>query len=92
MTIQKSKDKPLQFDSNLEKIIIRTFEKRSKNSSCERAVLYLIYRSRNLAHSCSYYLQRFIFTYGQKIKSFCSFKTRNLFKKNLFKNVVILQK
>jgi hypothetical protein len=31
MTIQKSKDKPLQFDSNLEKIIIRTFEKRSKN-------------------------------------------------------------
>ena len=40
MMIQKSKDKPLQFDANLEKIIIRTFEKRSKNSSCERAVLY----------------------------------------------------
>ena len=31
MMIQKSKDKPLQFDANLEKIIIRTFEKHSKN-------------------------------------------------------------
>jgi hypothetical protein len=39
MMIQKSKDKPLQFDANLKKIIIRKFEKRSKNSSCERAVL-----------------------------------------------------
>ena len=41
MIIQKSKDKPLQFDANLEKIIFRTFEKRSKNSSCERTVLYV---------------------------------------------------
>jgi hypothetical protein len=41
MIIQKSKDKPLQFDANLEKIIFRTFEKRSKNSSCERTVLYI---------------------------------------------------
>jgi hypothetical protein len=40
MMIQKSKDKPLQFDAKLEKIIIRTFEKRSKNISCERVVLY----------------------------------------------------
>jgi hypothetical protein len=40
MMIQKSKDKPLQFDANLENIIIRTFEKRSKNSNCERAILY----------------------------------------------------
>ncbi len=40
MMIQKSKDKPLQFDADLEKIIIRTFEKRSKNRSRERAVLY----------------------------------------------------
>jgi hypothetical protein len=39
--IQKSKDKPLQFDAYLEKIIIRTFEKRSKNSSCERTVFYI---------------------------------------------------
>jgi hypothetical protein len=53
--IQKTKDKPLQFDANLEKIIIRTFEKRSKNIEsavlyipqimyihcCERAVLYI---------------------------------------------------
>jgi ribosomal protein L21 len=31
MIIQKSKDKPLQFGANLEKIIFRTFEKRSKN-------------------------------------------------------------
>jgi hypothetical protein len=42
MVIQKSKDKPLQFDANLEKIIFRTFEKRSKNSSCERTVLYIL--------------------------------------------------
>jgi hypothetical protein len=41
MIIQKSKDKSLQFDANLEKIIFRTFEKRSKNSSCERTVLYI---------------------------------------------------
>ncbi len=41
MMIQKSKDKPLQFDANLEKMIIRTFEKRSKNRSRERAILYL---------------------------------------------------
>jgi hypothetical protein len=41
MIIQKSKDKPLQFDANLEKIIFRTFEKRSKNCSCERTVLYV---------------------------------------------------
>ena len=41
MIIQKSKDKPLQFDANLEKIIFRTFEKRSKNRSCERTVLYI---------------------------------------------------
>jgi len=40
MMIQKSKDKPLQFDANLEKIFIRTFEKRSRNRSRERAVLY----------------------------------------------------
>jgi hypothetical protein len=40
MMIQKSKDKPLQFDANLEQIIIRTFEKRLKNRSCESAVLY----------------------------------------------------
>jgi hypothetical protein len=39
MIIQNSKDKPLQFAANLEKIIIRTFEKRWKNSSCERTVL-----------------------------------------------------
>jgi hypothetical protein len=39
MMIQKSKDKQLQFDANLEKIIIRTFVIRSKNISCERAVL-----------------------------------------------------
>ena len=45
MMIQKSKYKPLQFDANLEKIIIRTFEKRSKNSSCERAVLYVVFKS-----------------------------------------------
>ena len=41
MMIQKSKDKPLQFDANLEKKMIRTFEMRSKNTSCERAVLYV---------------------------------------------------
>ena len=41
MIIQKSNHKPPQFDTNLEKIIIRTFEKRSKNRSRERAVLYV---------------------------------------------------
>jgi hypothetical protein len=40
MIIQRSKDKPLQFDANLEKII-RTSEKRSKNNSCEWAILYI---------------------------------------------------
>jgi hypothetical protein len=36
MMNQKSKDKPLQFDANLEKIIIRTFEMRSKNRRLNR--------------------------------------------------------
>ena len=40
MMIQKSKDEPLQFDANLEKIIIRTFEMRSKNTSCEGTEIY----------------------------------------------------
>ncbi len=53
---------------------------------------YLIYRSRNLAHNCSYYLQGFIFTYGQKMKNNVSFKTRNLFFLNLSKNTIILHK
>ncbi len=49
MMIQKSKDKPLQFDANLEKIIIRTFEKRSKNVRKigvvkGRDCIYIIYR------------------------------------------------
>jgi hypothetical protein len=45
MIIQKSNDKPLQFDANLEKKFFRTFEKRSKNRSCERTVLYLHFAS-----------------------------------------------
>jgi hypothetical protein len=35
----------LQFEVYLEKVIIRTFEKRSKNTSCEKAVLYILYRN-----------------------------------------------
>ena len=34
---------PLQFEAYLERIIIRTFEMRSKNTSCEKAILYNLY-------------------------------------------------
>jgi hypothetical protein len=37
----------LQFEVYLEKIIIKTFEMRSKNTSCEKAVLYLL-KKRNI--------------------------------------------
>jgi hypothetical protein len=40
MIIQKSNDKPLQFNTNLEKIIIRTFEIRFKNTSCNCTSLF----------------------------------------------------